>query len=797
MALNFYDVFDIEEYQNIQDVFSKNMGIGSITTLPSGKPITRPSNFCNLCEKYIRKSKTGRSNCFTCNAEMGKQDSSGPIIKQCLNGKGLWNAGVSIVVNGNHIANWCIGQIKNEYVDESYFLTFAEEIGISKEDFRNALDKVPYMTKERFTQVANILFLFVNQYAEKACKNLMLKQQLQELKNTNEMLFRSQKRYRLLFEQSNDAIFVVKLPEGEYIDANEAASKLTGRTHDEIIKLRTKDLTPRGAEKRLQQAIGGKSKDKSYTVEYLKPDGDIRHANLSLIPIDQNSLYGIAKDITEQLEATEALKHSHNLMQYIIEHSRSAIAVHDKELRYIYVSHKYLEDYNIKKNQIIGKHHYEVFPHLPQKWRDVHQKALKGIVSSAEEDPYEKEDGSLEWTRWECRPWYDQNNEVGGIIVYTEVITERKNTEIKLRKSEEKFKFLFYSNPQPSWIYDLESLSFLEVNNAAIIHYGYTREEFLSMTLKDIRPKEDILKLLDEITNKIKPEYSNGEQWRHLKKNGEIIHVNVSSHAIEYLGKQARHVLINDITDRIKAEHELRKALEKAKESDRLKSAFLANMSHEIRTPLNSLLGFSELLIDPSFDKSEKKEFVETMKLSENRLLSLIDDIVDLSKMESGQIQVDKHSILLGGLLDSVHRIHLKQANKKGLKLVFNRSGLENEISITSDRARLTQILNKLLGNAIKFTERGSIELGLHLLENSIQFYVKDTGIGIDSKFHTRIFERFWQVDSGLKRKYEGSGIGLTVAKNLVELLGGNIGLDSKVGVGSTFYFTIPFMPND
>ncbi|HET6556447.1 MAG TPA: PAS domain S-box protein [Prolixibacteraceae bacterium] len=797
MTLNFYDVFDIQEYQNIQDLFSINMGIGSITTLPSGKPITLPSNFCDLCDNYIRKSKKGRSNCFKCNAEIGKPDSSGPIIKQCVNGKGLWNAGVSIVVNGNHIANWCIGQVKNEYVDEPNFLQFAEEIGVNKEDFKKAFDNVPYMTKERFTQVANILYLFVNQYAEKACKNLMLKQQLQEIKNTNEMLFRSQRRYRLLFEQSNDAIFVVKLPEGEYIDANESALKLTGRTHDEIIQLRTKDLTPQGAEKRLTQYIGGKSKDKSYKVDYLKPDGSVRQAKLSLIPIDQNSLYGIAQDITEQIKATEALKHSHDLMQYVIEHNRSAIAVHDKELKYIYVSQRYLEEYGIKENQIIGKHHYEVFPDLPQKWRDVHQKALNGIISCAEEDPYEKKDGSIDWTRWECRPWYDQNSEIGGIIVYTEVITERKKMEISLREREEKYKFLFYNNPQPSWIYDLESLAFIEVNEAAILHYGYTKEEFLSMNLKDIRPQEDIPKLLEDIHNKISPEYNNSEQWRHLKKNGEIIYVNISSHAMEYLGKQARHVLINDITDKVKTEQGIREALEKATESDRLKSAFLANMSHEIRTPLNSLLGFSELLIDPAFTELDKKEFIETMKLSENRLLTLIDDIVDLSKMEAGQIQIDKHSFLLRELITTIHRSHCPEAEKKGLELVFNKSGLENQISMTSDRARITQILNKLMGNAIKFTEKGSIELGLHILEDSIQFYVKDTGIGIAKEFHTRVFERFWQVDSGLKRKYEGSGIGLTVAKNLVELLGGNIGLDSTVDVGSTFYFTIPTMTND
>lgn len=791
MALDFHAVFDLEEYQHIQDTFSKNLGVSSLTVLPSGKPITLPSNFCSLCECHIRASRKGRNHCFRNNAEIGKPNPSGPIIQQCMDNKGLWNAGVSIVVNGVHIASWCIGQVKNEQVDETHLLKCAEMFGVDKEVFKKALEEVPIMSTERFARIANILFLFANQLAGKAHQNLLLKQQINEIKSTNEMLFQSQKRYRLLFEKSTDAIFVVKLPEGRYIDANESASKLTGHTREEILKLKTRDLSPNGASERLKQIKGNSSKQTFNNVEYVKPDGTVRQAQLSLLPIDQHTLYGIAQDVTEQINATEALKHSHDLMQYIIEHSRSAIAVHDKDLNYIYVSKKYLEEYGVIE-QIIGRHHYDVFPDLPQKWREVHQKALHGIVTSGEEDPYVREDGHIDWTRWECRPWYDQYNEIGGIIVYTEVITERKKMEISLRESEEKYKFLFYNNPQPSWIYDLESLSFLEVNNVAIIHYGYTREEFLQMTLKDIRPSEDIPQLINEIYGKIRPEDSNGRHWRHLKKNGEIIYVEIYSHAIDYLGKPARHVLINDITDRLETELEIRAAKKKAEESDRLKSAFLANMSHEIRTPLNSILGFSELVADPDFNGEDRKEFIEIIERSSERLLALIDGILDLSKIEAGQIQLNIHPFSIHDLLISLYKSHLLTAQQKGLELLLNTSFFENDIKMISDGHRVAQILNNLINNAIKFTPKGSIAFGLNLLEDSIQFYVKDSGIGIPQDSHERIFERFWQVDRGLSRKFEGSGLGLTIAKNLVELLGGHIWLESAVGLGSTFYFILP-----
>ncbi|MFP4548420.1 MAG: PAS domain-containing protein, partial [Fidelibacterota bacterium] len=146
---------------------------------------------------------------------------------------------------------------------------------------------------------------------------------------------------------------------------------------------------------------------------------------------------GAFQDITEYKQAEEKLHHSHRLMKYIIEHTRSAIAVHDRDLKYIYVSQRYLDEYNIKDKDIIGKHHYEVFPDLPRKWREVHQKALAGEVLSAEDDPYEREDGSVEWTRWECRPWYESDGSIGGIIIYTEVITERKQREQVLTEQKE------------------------------------------------------------------------------------------------------------------------------------------------------------------------------------------------------------------------------------------------------------------------------------------------------------------------------------------------------------------------
>ncbi len=247
-----------------------------------------------------------------------------------------------------------------------------------------------------------------------------------------------------------------------------------------------------------------------------------------------------------------------------------------------------------------------------------------------------------------------------------------------------------------------------------------------------------------------------------------------------------------DITRLKETEQELIKAKEQAEESDRLKSTFLANMSHEIRTPLNSIIGFSELLTDPDYDDEQKETFAGSIINNGNHLLEVISDIIDISKIESGQVILSKKKFNGLELISEIYDEFKLKAHLKNIDLRIDPSTSDINCLIESDRSKLKQVLINFVGNALKFTTEGSIEIGMKVTQSAVEFFVKDTGIGIHESLHGQVFERFRQLEDSSTRKYGGNGLGLAISKSLIELLGGTIGLNSEPGKGSTFYFTLP-----
>ncbi len=244
--------------------------------------------------------------------------------------------------------------------------------------------------------------------------------------------------------------------------------------------------------------------------------------------------------------------------------------------------------------------------------------------------------------------------------------------------------------------------------------------------------------------------------------------------------------------ERKRNDQDLKEALVKAQESDRLKSAFLANMSHEIRTPLNSIIGFSDLLLDPNFETSQHADFAGMISASGNNLLAIINDIVDISKIEAGQVHLKKSIVSVQDLIKNIQKEYSYKAREKGIELRLDPANPKVEVYLENDEIKLKQVLINLVSNALKFTEKGFIEIGFKENAKWVEFSVKDTGIGISAENHDTIFERFRQVESAESRKYGGNGLGLAISKSLIGLMGGEIGLISEPEKGSTFYFNLP-----
>ncbi len=394
----------------------------------------------------------------------------------------------------------------------------------------------------------------------------------------------------------------------------------------------------------------------------------------------------------------------------------------------------------------------------------------------------------------------------------TDQIEKREETELALMKSNEKYLKAFQTSKES----EQNSMSIMEnsadaifitnqqgkylyTNKAVSALLGFTLEEMKSKSIADITnpdKKSETLEIFNQVLNKGKG-YSELEL---LKKDGNYVSTDLNA---IILPNGTIYGSCRDITERKQAEKELIKAKEHAEESDRLKSAFLANMSHEIRTPMNGILGFAGLLKEPELSGEQQQEYIGIIEKSGERMLNIINDIVSISKIESGTSETYISDTIINAQTDYVYNVLKLDAEKKNLTITL-RNGLPDiESIIKTDSEKLIGILSNLVKNAIKFTDGGTIEFGYKLKKNGapgapkdLEFYIKDTGIGIPKDRHEAIFERFIQADIHDKMARQGAGLGLAISRAYVEMLGGKIWVQSELNIGSTFYFTIPYITN-
>lgn len=381
-----------------------------------------------------------------------------------------------------------------------------------------------------------------------------------------------------------------------------------------------------------------------------------------------------------------------------------------------------------------------------------------------------------------------------GVIRDISAITKM---EEELVKKEQHYHSLFINAPNPYFALN-QDLMITEINSALLEMTGYRQEEMLFYPLINFLQEYEIprLEILKEEIFKNGKIESIELDLKH--KNGGIISVLLSGKSNYNDLKQSVEVqfIATNISQRKALEEELEKAKKRAEESDRIKSAFLANMSHEIRTPMNAIMGFSSLLKDKSLSDEERDDYINIILKRGNDLLQIISDIIDISRIEAGDIRLVFDKIHLNKFLTEIKDEYNKIKKLRGKDHIVIRNSffpLDDDVYIETDKVRLNQIFQNLIGNALKFTHEGFIEFGYQVIPGFIEFYVKDTGIGIKESDHELIFERFRQANEKHTQEYGGTGLGLAIVKSLVSLLGGSISLESQPGVGSVFYFTVPF----
>lgn len=623
-----------------------------------------------------------------------------------------------------------------------------------------------------------------------------------ERKKSEAALRASEERFRTLLDNVSNISVQGYSPDGTVKYWNKASETLYQYTRDEAMGKNLLDLIiPEGMRDGVKNAIQqmldlGQANPAEELILQKKDGSEVPvYSNHSIIQIPgkEKELFCIDVDLTARKEAEEKLIRERKLLRVLIDNLPVTIYIKDTECRKIIANRADLDIVGAKSEaEIIGKTDIECYNN---------EIGLRGYIDdkkvietgeailNREEDFYDI-NRNLRWLLTSKIPLTDENGKIIGLVGIGRDITEQKLAQeqiLKLSKGIEQ-------SPVSIEITDVNGI--IEYVNPCFCETtGYSSDEIIGEHARILRsdkmPPETYQDLWDTIRS--------GGIWKrellNRKKNGETFWESVTLTSI----KNDKGVITNyialkeNVSERKLMEAELIKAKEKAEESDRLKSAFLANMSHEIRTPLNSIIGFSELLGDTDFDQEQKNEFIRAIVENGNSLLSIISDIMDFSMLEAHQMKVRKETFSTKKLLNDLRNDFSKKAVQKGIEFRLTQQINNEDIALNSDLYRIKQIFNNLIGNALKFTKEGHIEVGYEVNEHDVIFHVKDTGIGIAPEYHQSIFERFRQIDLAKTRRYGGNGLGLSISKNLAELLGGNIWVESVPEKYSNFFFTIPY----
>ena len=613
-----------------------------------------------------------------------------------------------------------------------------------------------------------------------------------------------------LFESIRDAVIVADANTGRMVLWNPAAENIFGYSSAEAVGMSVEELVPDYLKARHRAGMAvyrdtghGRYIDSNTILDLpaLRKSGEEIRVELTLSPtepvrgaaVEGRYVLAIVRDTTERKRAEEKLRESEERYRLVARATNEAIWDSDllSDKQTWNGAFETMFGYPLREVTNGAWWEERVHPDDRERVLSVIEDVLRGGGETwSDEYRFRRADGAYVTVVDRAYVMRDARGEPVRVIGSMMDVTERRRTEEALRTSEAELRAVFSAMDDVILVLDAEG-RYLKIapTNPSLLYKP--PEELVGKTLHEVMPEEEaeifmghIRRALEE-QRPVNTEYSLPVEGREVWFSGTVSPM--EEDRVVYVAR--------DITERRRAEQELRQAKEEAETASSAKSEFLANMSHEIRTPMNGVLGMTELLLSTELSE-EQREYAETLRSSGENLLTIINDILDFSKIEAGKLELERTDFDLQTVVEETVELLAERAHNKGLELA-TLVKYDVPTALRGDPVRIQQILMNLVDNAIKFTEEGEVTLIVRLVEDAeaaaiARFEVKDTGIGMTEEQRSRLFESFSQADASTTRRFGGTGLGLAISKQLVELMGGEIGVESEWGVGSTFFFTLP-----
>ncbi len=804
------DIIDIEKTSVILKSFSKLTNIVTAILDLEGNIIVQ-TGWREICTCFHREHPKTAKNCKKSDTIIAGKLSEGVNynVYKCLNG--LVDVAVPIIIRGKHMGNLFTGQFLFETPNIQTFRDQAVKYNFNTKEYLNALSKVPVIKESEIKDILTFLLSTTEMLCEIGLNNI---NQIE----TNKALEKSKIFNETLLNTSPDIIYVYDIQSKSNVYSNDGIEKILGYSVSEIKEMGDSLIPslmhPNDFENYQHTIIPRYFSTKDN--EFIEHEYRMKHKNGKWLWLHSKEtiflrnkegepiqIFGNINDITASKNTNEEIIK----VQKILEETGKLAKVGGWEFDVETGKGTWtkevaaIHDLNPEDptNVEIGLRYYS-----PNS-RTIIEKALKDCIEQGKRYDLELElisaKDTHKWVRTIGKP-IKKNGKVVKVTGSFQDITKMKRVENQLKENSNFLDTIIEDAAISMWISDKNGIA-IKINSACLDLFGAKKEEVIgkyNLFEDNVIDKMGFKPLVEGV-------FSKGELADFIIDYNfmEVEHVEVkeATHKVIRtiitpvfgLNKEVTNAIVQtiDLSETKKFERELIEAKEKAEESDNLKTAFLANMSHEIRTPMNGILGFADLLKSPGLTGDKQKKYIEIIEQSGKRMLNIISDLIDISKIETGQVEVFEEDFDINQLLEDLLVFFKPEAEQRGLIINQDSELRKLDSYIVTDKTKLTQILTNLIGNALKFTKQGKIDFGYTIQNDFLQFYVKDTGVGISADFQQKIFVRFIQEDLNPTNAGDGTGLGLAISKAYIEKLGGSLWVESKQGEGSSFYFNLPF----